>query len=182
MAETPSTVTERLSGRVKWFNNKAGYGFITVSTDGEFSGQDIFVHHTSLVVENQQYKYLVQGEYVDLQLSPIEGGVHKFQASLVKGINNGLLMCETRREFRANKAEGSTSTSRHRGNGIRSTSSSSDVTTGVEASTPKVAESKPKSAKVRGSGPRDGAEWVDVKKDSAPPRRGRPPKTTSAST
>ena len=31
------TPSERLIGRVKWFNNKAGYGFITV-TDGERSG------------------------------------------------------------------------------------------------------------------------------------------------
>jgi cold shock CspA family protein len=37
--------TERFTGRVKWFNNKAGYGFIT-ATDGPNSGTDIFVHHS----------------------------------------------------------------------------------------------------------------------------------------
>jgi CspA family cold shock protein len=64
---TPSAASEHLLGRVKWFNNKAGYGFITV-TDGPKSGTDIFVHHSAINVENQQYKYLVQGEYVEFHL------------------------------------------------------------------------------------------------------------------
>jgi len=38
---------ERLIGRVKWFNNKAGYGFVTV-TDGAQTGTDIFVHHSTI--------------------------------------------------------------------------------------------------------------------------------------
>ena len=54
--------TSRYLGRVKWFNNKAGYGFITV-TDGDKSGSDIFAHHSSIGVSNQQYKYLVQSQY-----------------------------------------------------------------------------------------------------------------------
>jgi cold shock CspA family protein len=53
-AATPSTASaDRLTGRVKWFNNKAGYGFITV-TDGSRSGSDIFVHHSSIGVASQQ--------------------------------------------------------------------------------------------------------------------------------
>jgi cold shock CspA family protein len=51
---------EKFTGRVKWFNNKAGYGFITV-TDGPKSGSDVFVHHSSIKVVSEQYKYLVQG-------------------------------------------------------------------------------------------------------------------------
>jgi CspA family cold shock protein len=63
MSSTNDVVTpsERLTGRVKWFNNSAGYGFITV-TDGDKSGSDVFVHHSALEVESQQYKYLIQGE------------------------------------------------------------------------------------------------------------------------
>ena len=60
-AVTSSVAGDTLTGRVKWFNNKAGYGFITV-TDGSRSGSDIFVHHSGINVENQQYKYLIQGE------------------------------------------------------------------------------------------------------------------------
>jgi len=93
------TPSERLIGRVKWFNNKAGYGFITV-TDGERSGSDIFIHHSAISVENQQYKYLVQGEYVEFNLIKTTSGTHEWQAAKVNGIKGGKLMCETRREFK----------------------------------------------------------------------------------
>ena len=91
--------SESLIGRVKWFNNKAGYGFITV-TDGERSGTDIFVHHSAINVENQQYKYLVQGEYVEFNLIKTTSTNHEWQASNINGIKGGKLMCETRREFK----------------------------------------------------------------------------------
>lgn len=94
---TPSS--ERFVGRVKWFNNKAGYGFITV-TDGSRSGSDIFIHHSAIEVENQQYKYLVQGEYVEFELVRTTSTDHEWQASNVNGINGGKLMCETRREYK----------------------------------------------------------------------------------
>lgn len=91
------TQSEHLTGRVKWFNNKAGYGFITV-TDGSRSGSDIFVHHSAVNVENQQYKYLVQGEYVEFELVKTDSQTHEWQADKVVGIKGGKLMCETRRE------------------------------------------------------------------------------------
>lgn len=94
-AVTPSS--ERFLGRVKWFNNKAGYGFITI-TDGSRSGSDIFVHHSAVQVENQQYKYLVQGEYVEFNLANTTSGDHEWQATNVNGIKGGKLMCETRFE------------------------------------------------------------------------------------
>jgi cold shock CspA family protein len=83
-------------GQVKWFNNKAGYGFITVR-DGEFAGKDIFVHYSTISVTNSQYKYLVQGEYVEFNLVKSTTDTHEFQATDVSGIKNGPLMCETRR-------------------------------------------------------------------------------------
>jgi len=100
-SETLSVVTssERLIGRVKWFNNQAGFGFLTV-TDGPRSGSDIFVHHSGVKVDSEQYKYLVQGEYVEFGLNSVSGGNHEFQACDVTGINGGKLMCETRREFK----------------------------------------------------------------------------------
>ena len=54
---------DRVTGCVKWFNNKAGYGFVTILT-GENTGNDIFVHHSSIAIKGTHYKYLVQGEYV----------------------------------------------------------------------------------------------------------------------
>ena len=92
-----SSGTERQMGRVKWFNNKAGYGFITLSGQEE---NDIFVHHSSIQVSSEQYKYLVQGEYVEFLLEKSSGGAHEYQAGNVSGIRGGKLMCETRHEFR----------------------------------------------------------------------------------
>ena len=97
-----SVSQERLIGRVKWFNNKAGYGFITV-TDGPKSGSDIFTHHSSIMVCSEQYKYLVQGEYVEFELSTTNTGAHECQAIKVSGIRGGLLMCETRRDLRSQR-------------------------------------------------------------------------------
>jgi CspA family cold shock protein len=102
VAVTTTLVTntsERLIGSVKWFNNKSGYGFITV-VDGENSGKDIFVHHTTINVSNQQYKYLVQGEYVEFSIVKVENSTHEYQAAQVSGIRGGKLMCETRRELK----------------------------------------------------------------------------------
>jgi CspA family cold shock protein len=91
---------EKFTGRVKWFNNKAGYGFITV-TDGPKSGSDVFVHHSSVKVDAEQYKYLVQGEYIEFSLATVANDKHECQATNVSGIKGGKLMCETRNETRA---------------------------------------------------------------------------------
>jgi CspA family cold shock protein len=98
------TDTERYTGRVKWFNNKAGYGFITV-TDGSKAGSDIFVHHSSIKIDTEQYKYLVQGEYVDFNLTEVTSSSHDYQAGDVSGIKGGKLMCETRNELRSTRSQ-----------------------------------------------------------------------------
>ena len=113
---TPA-VGERFTGRVKSFNNKSGYGFITQATTKD----DIFVHHSSIVVSDQQYKYLVQGEYVEFTLAELSGGKHKYQATDISGIARGQLMCETRREIRATrpKSSGDKRSAKARGPGPR---------------------------------------------------------------
>ena len=92
---TTTSVTSTFEGRVKWFNNKAGYGFIT-----DCNENDIFVHHTSLIVTNEQYKYLVQGEYVEFKVIKTTNSKYEYQADQVRGIKGGKLMCETRNEFK----------------------------------------------------------------------------------
>ena len=83
-------------GCVKWFNNKAGYGFVTLTESSE--SHDIFVHHSSIDVAKNQYKYLVQGEYVSFALEKVDNEKYSHQAKSVRGVNGGPLMCETRSE------------------------------------------------------------------------------------
>jgi CspA family cold shock protein len=150
---TPGTSSaERMTGRVKWFNNKSGYGFITI-TDGPRSGGDIFVHHSAVQVSSQQYKYLVQGEYVEFKLNATEGGAHDVQAADVSGIKGGKLMCETRREFRI--ARSSHTGPSENGDDVE------PVRVPRSARVPYEEESK--TPRVRGSGPRDGGDWQVVK-------------------
>jgi len=77
---------------------KHGYGFITpVITHGDDDfNEDIFVHHTSLYVQTEQYKYLTEGEYVDFNLERVESTEHKYHAVDVTGVARGFLLCETR--------------------------------------------------------------------------------------
>ncbi len=46
-----------VEGRVKWFNDEKGYGFIEAD-----SGHDVFVHHSSIIAEG--FKSLAEGDRV----------------------------------------------------------------------------------------------------------------------
>ena len=168
MATTASSVStstvqsgiERFTGRVKWFNNKAGYGFVTV-TDGPNAGGDIFVHHSSIKVDSDQYKYLVQGEYVEFSLSSVSSGTHEFQAGEVSGLKGGKLMCETRHELRTTRTQYKQTEQGH-----------SQVQVQDQVLVPrsvKAPERNASSVKPRGQGPRDsGSDWTPVKKSRPP--------------
>lgn len=107
---TPVFDGSRYLGRVKWFNNRAGFGFVTV-LEGPQANEDVFAHHSGIKVENEQYKYLVQGEYVEFELRKSDNNDHPYQAGSVSGVKSGMLMCETRatmrKESTQNKREGS---------------------------------------------------------------------------
>lgn len=77
-------------GQCKWFNDRYGYGFITIQT-GEEKGKDIFVHHTGVKPLNSNYKTLKKGEYVNFNIVNGENGL---QAVDVTGIGGGSLMCD----------------------------------------------------------------------------------------
>jgi len=50
-----------VKGKVKWFSNEKGYGFITPE-----SGNDVFVHHS--VIQGEGYKTLAEGQEVELEI------------------------------------------------------------------------------------------------------------------
>lgn len=50
------------SGRVKWFNETKGFGFI--EQDG---GEDVFVHYTS--IQSEGFKTLKEGQRVDFEVT-----------------------------------------------------------------------------------------------------------------
>jgi CspA family cold shock protein len=153
-----SSTAEIMTGRVKWFNNKSGYGFITVN-DGSCACSDIFVHHSAVQVLNQQYKYLVQGEYVEFSLINTPNGTHDVQAANVRGIKGGQLMCETRREFRMERSSYKTPDNENRNN-----HDNVEVTMRVPRSVKVSRDNEAKMQRVSGSGPpRDEDEWKVVK-------------------
>ena len=51
--------------------------------DGERANQDIFVHHSAVKVNEEQYRYLVQGEYVEFTCVKTDSGEHEYQATEV---------------------------------------------------------------------------------------------------
>ena len=94
--------SDRLTGSVKWFNNKAGYGFVTVK-GGDHDGKDVFAHYSAIKVADDQFRYLVQGEYIEFDLTKDESGKHDFVVSNISGIKGGSLMCEVQKVNEAAK-------------------------------------------------------------------------------
>lgn len=64
------------TGKVKWFNNQKGYGFIT--TD---AGTDVFVHFSA--IQGDGYKTLQEGQAVEFE---IEKGPKGEQATKVNKV------------------------------------------------------------------------------------------------
>ncbi|MDP2654788.1 MAG: cold-shock protein [Candidatus Omnitrophota bacterium] len=54
-------------GKVKWFNNQKGYGFIVPE-----GGKDIFVHYS--MVQGDGYKTLTAGQEVEFEIHQSEKG------------------------------------------------------------------------------------------------------------
>ena len=127
MSATPNTVPETSSdvpqthtGRCKWFNNRLGYGFVTVDnrTEGSDVPEDIFVHQTNVHPNSSTYRTLRQGEYVSFALSRDDNSV---QAVNVTGLNGGPLLCDSQDTRPSNRSNDSRRNTRRepRGNSRR---------------------------------------------------------------
>jgi cold shock protein len=56
------------SGKVKWFDNRKGFGFIAQDT-----GQDVFVHHSSII--GPGFKILNEGDPVSFDIATSDKGL-----------------------------------------------------------------------------------------------------------
>ncbi len=74
--------TRVVKGRVKWFNNEKGYGFIEYPDK-----EDIFVHYSA--INQNGYKTLTEGQCVEFTLLDTAKG---YQATNVSVVNDEVLM------------------------------------------------------------------------------------------
>ena len=58
---------DRVSGTVKWFNDKKGFGFIE-----QENGDDVFVHHSAITMEG--FKTLKEGQRVTMEVTKGQKG------------------------------------------------------------------------------------------------------------
>ncbi|MBS8264611.1 cold-shock protein [Mesobacillus boroniphilus] len=63
------------NGKVKWFNNEKGFGFIEVE-----GGDDVFVHFSA--IQGEGYKSLEEGQDVSFEI--VEGNRGPQAANVVK--------------------------------------------------------------------------------------------------
>ncbi len=89
--------SERYIGRIKWFNNSRGYGFLSYKgSDG--SDKDVFVHFSAINCQNDNsFRTLTQGEYVSFSLAD-SNKPGQLQASNITGVNGGPLLSEQREQ------------------------------------------------------------------------------------
>lgn len=69
---------DKISGKVKWFNNAKGYGFIVADN----SSEDMFAHYSSIAMDG--YKTLKAGQPVLFNTKQAENGIHAINITTVE--------------------------------------------------------------------------------------------------
>ena len=69
-----------MQGRVKWFNNDKGYGFIDCTKN-----EDIFVHYSA--IKQDGYKTLSEGQEVSFDLIETAKGLQAINVLAVSNVN-----------------------------------------------------------------------------------------------
>ena len=69
-----------MRGKVKWFNNTKGHGFIEYR-----DGEDIFIHYSAILSDG--YKTLVEGQYVEFELVETAKGLQAKNVIEIKSVS-----------------------------------------------------------------------------------------------
>ena len=68
-----------ITGKVKWFNNEKGFGFIEYNET-----EDIFVHYSA--INQDGYKSLTEGQYVEFDLVETSKGYQALGVVVIKEV------------------------------------------------------------------------------------------------
>ena len=71
-------------GRVKWFDSKKGYGFITLDED---SGKDVFLHVSSL--EKSKFRILKENQKIQFEIKEEKGKLQAVNLKRSKDYSRG---------------------------------------------------------------------------------------------
>jgi CspA family cold shock protein len=70
----------KMVGKVKWFNNEKGYGFIKTE-----EGKDVFVHYSNVIKEG--FKTLEENENVEFDVQQVDKGLQAINVKSIEELN-----------------------------------------------------------------------------------------------
>lgn len=71
---------QRYTGKVKWFNNSKGYGFIVPDKKHDL-GADVFAHYSS--ISGTGYRTLNEGDNVEFSIEKTKKGLHAAEVVVI---------------------------------------------------------------------------------------------------
>lgn len=92
---------QRSTGRVKWFNNTKGFGFIVA--DGSDDGSDLFAHYSA--IEMNGYRTLKAGQHVSFTTADGPKGLHAMDIQSADANDNTLESTEDKTKSHIDEGE-----------------------------------------------------------------------------